>query len=77
VQFIDTLVKEAQLYPEDVEPAAQHVPTGNPEYYQLMQALYDKIHEQATPTMSEAALASKKPVSTLAENVPKVVSAPK
>lgn len=102
VQFIDKLVKEAQLHPveamrqgaawnvglkdlwgeyginpDEDEMAVQRAMTNNPEYFQRMKSLYDKVYGQATPTMSEAAAASKKPVNISAENAPKVVSAPK
>lgn len=59
------------------EIAAQHALASNPDYYQRMRSLYDKVYGQETPTMSEVAAAEKKPVNITAENAPKVVSAPK
>lgn len=67
---------EYGINPED-EMAAQRTLASNPEYFQRMRSLYDKVYGQAEPTMSEVAAARKKPANISAENAPKVVSAPK
>lgn len=61
--------------------AAQQMLMNNPEYLQRLQSLYSRTYgyqDQSAPqTLSETVAAQKEPGSISAENVPKVVSAPK
>ncbi len=50
---------------------------NNEEYYNRLRGLYDKHMAPQKPTLSESVAAQKQPVNISAENVPKVVSAPK
>lgn len=70
---LQDLRNEFGILPEDQERALAE----NDAYYQRLKGLYDRYMSAPKPTLSETVAAQKDPTNISAENVPKVVSAPK
>lgn len=70
---LEDLQSEFGVSPEGQDRAL----VENEEYYNRLRGLYDKHLSAPKPTLSETVAAQKDPTTISAENVPKVVSAPK
>lgn len=70
---IENLRNEFGISPDNQERALAE----NEAYYQRLRGLYDKYMSAPKQTLSETVAAQKDPTNIAAENVPKVVSAPK